>query len=104
MAKRSKIKITVLKALPSSLIFGDNPPMGEAREACSRFKVGQEFIVEEDGNMPDGFCSWAWNDIYGIFTTLRFGGNFSWMKEKGTNIACCTDGLRPVIFELRRIE
>lgn len=104
MAERSKVKITVLKALNSQEVFGDKPPMGEAREACTLFKVGQEFVVGEDGRMPEGFCTWAWNDIYGIVNTLRFGGNFPWMKEKGTNIACCTDGLRPVIFKLKRME
>jgi len=26
------------------------------------------------------------------------------MKEKGVVISCCTDGLRPVIFKLERIE
>jgi uncharacterized repeat protein (TIGR04076 family) len=85
-------------------LFGDNPPLGEAIEECSRFNIGQEFIVGEDGEMPEGFCSWAWNDIYKVVTALRFGGNFPWMKTEGTSISCCTDGLRPVIFELRRIK
>lgn len=104
MAEKSKVKITVLKKLNTKQIFGDNPPMGQSIEACDQFKVGQEFIVGEDGRIPEGFCAWAWNDIYGVLTALRFGGNFPWMKEKGTSVSCCTDGLRPVIFELRRIE
>ena len=104
MAERSKVKITVLKKLNTEQIFGDNPPMGQSIETCDQFEVGQEFIVEEDGRIPEGFCTWAWNDIYGVLTTLRFGGNCPWMKEKGTSVSCCTDGLRPVIFELRRIE
>jgi uncharacterized repeat protein (TIGR04076 family) len=103
MAK-DKIKITVLKKTTSKQIFGDNPPLGQAIDACRRFKEGQEFIVGEDGGMPKGFCSGAWNDIYKKVITLRHGGNFPWMKTEGTSISCCTDGLRPVIFELRRMK
>jgi len=101
MAERSKVKITVVKTPSTEEIFGDSPPMGQALEACTRFKVGQEFIT--DGTIPEGFCSWAWNNIYKEILTLAFGGNFPWMKEKGTGVFCCTDGFRPVIFELRRI-
>jgi len=104
MVERSEVKITVVKKTDSKQIFGDNPPMGQAQEACSMFKEGQEFIVDKDGGMPEGFCHWAWNDIYKKVMTLSFGGNFHWMKEEGTAISCCTDGLRPVIFELRRIK
>jgi uncharacterized repeat protein (TIGR04076 family) len=103
MSKKSTIKITVLKKTDSKQIFGDNPPMGQAIEACSRFIEGQEFFLGEGGGMPEGFCPWAWNDIYKVVNTLKHGGNFPWMKTKGTSISCCTDGLRPVIFDIRRI-
>lgn len=102
MPEGSKVKITVVKLLSTEEIFGDSPPMGQTLDACTRFKVGQEFIT--DGTIPEGFCSWAWNNIFKEILTLRFGGNFPWMKEKGTGVFCCTDGFRPVIFELRRIE
>ncbi len=104
MAEKSKVKITVRKLTESKQIFGDKLPMGQSMEACSRFKEGQEFTVEEDGLMPGGFCAWAWNDLNKAVTTLRYGGNFPWMNKKGTGVFCCTDGFRPVIFELRRIE
>ena len=104
MVKASRVKITVLKKTDSKQIFGDKPPTGQALEACSRLEEGQEFFVEEDCKMPEGFCFWAWNDIFKKVITLSFGGNLPWMKERGTSISCCTDGLRPVIFELRRIE
>lgn len=96
-----KLKITVLKKLNTTDIFGDNPPLGETVEACHQFEVGQEFIVGEDGNMPESFCHWAWNDVYKALVTLAFGGHFS---GKASIVRCCTDGLRPVIFEIRRIE
>ena len=104
MVERSRLKIKVLKKTDTKQIFGDSPPMGQSIEACSRFKEGQEFIVEKNADMPEGFCHWAWNDLYKVVVTLMLGGNFPWMKEEGTSVSCCTDGLRPVIFELRRIE
>ena len=103
MVKKSKVKITVLKKLSSKDVFGDNPPTGRVKEACREFDVGQEFIVGEDGGMPEGFCHWAWNDVYKIVTTLIYGGSF-FEKKDTPNVHCCTDAFRPVIFELRRIE
>jgi uncharacterized repeat protein (TIGR04076 family) len=102
MVKTSKVKITVLKKLSSRDVFGGSPPMGQATEACGQFDVGQEFIVGEDGGMPEGFCHWAWNDMYKVVTTLMFGGSFS-EKRDTPIVRCCTDGLRPVIFKLERI-
>jgi uncharacterized repeat protein (TIGR04076 family) len=99
-----KVKITVLKKTDTKQIFGDNPPLGQAIDACTLFEEGQEFIVDEDGGMPEGFCHWAWDDLYKVVTTLSYGGNFPWTKEKGTTISCCTDGNRPVIFRIKRIE
>ena len=104
MVESSRVKITVVKKTDSKQIFGDNPPMGQEIDACSVFREGQEFTVGEGCDMPKGFCHWAWNDIHKKVVTLMFGGNFPWMKEEGTSVSCCTDGLRPVIFELRRIE
>jgi len=103
MVNKGKVKITVLKKLSTKEIFGDNPPMGEALEACGQFDTGQEFVVGEDGRMPEGFCHWAWNDMYKVVTTLRYGGSFSEKKKETAIVRCCTDGLRPVIFKLERV-
>jgi uncharacterized repeat protein (TIGR04076 family) len=105
MAERSKVKITVLKKFKPTEVFGDDL-LAETniKEACAVFNVGQEFIIGEDAKVPEGFCLWAWNDLYTALTHLRFGGDFPWMKEKGSIIACCSDGLRPVIFKLERIK
>lgn len=104
MVERGKLKITVLKKTDTKQIFGDNPPIRQSIEACTVFREGQVFIVGEDGDMPEGFCHWAWHDLYKKVITLMYGGNFPWMEEEGTSVSCCTDGLRPVIFELRRME
>jgi len=98
------VKITVLKRLNNKELFGSNQPLEFiAAPQCDRLKKGQVFISEE-GKFPDGFCAWAFADIQRDITTLRFGGSFPWIKEQGAVLSCCTDGARPVIFKLERIE
>lgn len=49
-------------------------------------------------------CGWAWDDIYKDVQTLRFHGDFQWFTEEGASVNCCTDGLRPVVFRVERID
>ena len=106
MAERSKVKITVIKKLGTTQIFGKRLPevADSVEEVCDALKEGQEFIVPENGSYPQGFCTWAWNDIYPEVTTLRLGGNFPFMKKEGMIYSSCSDGVRPVIFKLERIK
>lgn len=104
MAGRSRVRITVLRRFDQSEVFKKSPvQMAAPLEACELYRDGQEFVVGEDGNMPTGFCTSAWNTIFGNVRTLAFGGNFPWFSEKGVSINCCSDGLRPVVFKLERI-
>lgn len=102
MVELHNVKITVLKRFHPSEVFEKSPVTSHAREACSLFKDGQEFIVE-NLEMPEGFCTSAWVSVYSIIQLLSFGGDLPWIKEKGVAISCCIDGLRPVIFKLKRI-
>ena len=85
---------------PSALIFSRIVIPGGVQE-------GQEFVT--NFAKPLGFCDWAWNDIHQYVAVLLAEGNFAgslfdgWMKDEKTMIACCTDGIRPVIFKLERI-
>ena len=104
MAEIPKIKITVLRRFSPKEVFAKNPvtpvrPM----VACERLKDGQEFFIGQDRAMPEGFCPSAWQSIYANVRTLQFGGNMPFYKEKGIAISCCTDGLRPVVFEIKRV-
>ena len=103
-----KCKITVLKKLIDEDL---------AREyclnetgVCNAFEVGQEFIAEYPQKEPDDFpCAGAWSDISNFVFVLLSGGNFGpsglkWMKNDRTMITCCSDGVRPVIFKIERIE
>ena len=96
------VKITVLKRL----LLGDEVAAYKEGQwaPCDRLVEGQEFVVEgRTLEMPPGFCSWAWVDINKFVVTLARGGNFLGSKP-GKTVACCTDGYRPVIFGLERVE
>lgn len=99
-----KVKITVVKKIHNKDMFGDKPPVGFTNNpVCDKVEVGQEYI-SEGGACPEGFCAWAFADIQRDITHLRLGGDYPWIKEKGAVLACCTDGVRPVVFKLERIE
>ena len=102
-----KARITVIKKLNLHDIYGDKPPAAFDEDRitpeCDRFTVGQEFMVDNH-NCPDGFCNWAFADIQRDLVHILYGGYYPWMKEKGVAISCCTDGLRPVIFKIEKLD
>ncbi len=100
-----KVKITVLKRMLFEDIAEEYRTGGKA--LCELFIEGQEFVAEDSGpyGPPVDFCPWAWDDIYKFFIALKQGGSFAAdMKDDKTVIACCTDGVRPVIFKLERSD
>jgi uncharacterized repeat protein (TIGR04076 family) len=94
----NKVKITVLKKLFHEDLVLEYTNTGTA-EPCSHFQEGQEFIVSEKApwDMPDGFCGWAWADIQKMVWGMARGG-------PNVTVTCCTDGYRPVVFLLEKIE
>ena len=96
-------KITVLKKMYNQDVVEEYSLPGYNTSPCTRFDEGQEFVV--NGNeRPQNFCDWAWNDIHKVLLTLKKKGDFGpWMKDGNTIIACCTDGLKPVVFKLERV-
>jgi len=100
----TKVKITVVKKISRKDMFGNNPPVETILPPeCDRLEVGQEFI-SEDCDCPPDFCNWAFADIQRDIAHLFFGGSYPFLKEEGVALSCCTDGSRPVIFKLERIE
>jgi uncharacterized repeat protein (TIGR04076 family) len=103
----AKCKITVVKRSLNPELADEfiNMPV----EPCPLFKDGQEFVFEFS-QKPDNFCGWAWDDVYKTVIALARGGNFSkdifdgWMKDDKSMITCCTDGIRPVIFKVERLD
>ncbi len=95
----------MLKRFNPSEVFKKSPATHvEPFGVCERYRDGQEFIVSEDGKMPEDFCTSAWHTIFCKVSTLAYGGDFPFLKEKGIVISCCSDGLRPVVFKLERVR
>jgi uncharacterized repeat protein (TIGR04076 family) len=105
MARRYPVKITVIKKLSAKRFMDTLAGGGWTIFRLMRSSgSGQEFMVEESGAMPPGFCTWAWHDLYPAVTGLRFGGNYPWMKKEGMIYSCCSDGARPVFFKIERMQ
>jgi uncharacterized repeat protein (TIGR04076 family) len=102
MNKRSPLKITVMRQMNAGEIFGEKLPeiVAEGHHSCRRTKVGMEFIVKEDGLMPQGFCSYAWHHISPQVGALQFGAQYPSMKRKGEFYCTCHDGVHPVFYKL----
>jgi uncharacterized repeat protein (TIGR04076 family) len=102
MDKRSQVKITVMKKMRAQEVFGDklSEIVDDRHHVCIRTKEGQEFIVEEEGVMPEGFCSFAWHDIFPQVVALQCGASNASMKKKGETYCTCHDGVHPVFYKL----
>ena len=99
--------------------------------ACTCYNVGDEFIFERDGERDDFWhmglntlvktkadphtvaggpamphCSEAWDAFSRYIYTGLQGGSImrGWMKEENMMITCCSDGTRPVIFKIERMD
>lgn len=104
-----RCKITVIKKsyFPE---LADTYCMESDPGVCHLFEVGQEMIVDKDAyfsmRVPGGFCSEAWHCISHYVYAAIQGGSImeGWMKKENTMIACCNDGVRPVVFKLERID
>jgi uncharacterized repeat protein (TIGR04076 family) len=102
---RENIKITVSKKIEPEYIFGHKltTDSGGVISSCPVFEEGDEFITE-GLSIPDSFCTFAWAAIYRNLSILFWGGDFDGFLGPGVNYACCSDGVRPVVFKLERLE
>jgi len=101
-----RVKITVQKKVDPKVIFGEDVPLQPGKDhpyPICPVDENAEWIVEKDGSMPEGFCSWAWRDLYKDLAVLRQGAFFDgWVKPPYMYTAC-TDGVRPVSFKLETL-
>jgi len=103
-----KCKITVLrtecyKDLQKAYLA--DPESG----VCPMFHEGDVFMVDGDvfWKMMNGkFCSEAWDCISRYVYSALQGGSImkGWTNDEKMMITCCSDGTRPVIFKLERID
>jgi uncharacterized repeat protein (TIGR04076 family) len=102
----NKVKITVLRRGFNKDFVDLYVERERARDLgpCEVFREGQEFVVDPIAGMPEGFCAWAWDDLYKVLVAYSAGGSFGeWYEGGDTVIACCTDGTRPVYFKLEKL-
>lgn len=98
---------------------------------CPCYNPGDEFIFRRDDERDDfwhiglgtlvktkgdpdkvaggpkmPFCSEAWDAIARYIYTGLQGGSImkGWMKNENEMITCCSDGTRPVIFKIERMD
>ncbi|MCD8027684.1 MAG: TIGR04076 family protein [Erysipelotrichaceae bacterium] len=71
---------------------------------CHLMKEGDTFITSGPFGcgMPENFCDMAWHAIELQATSLATVGKVFGVDD--VHIACCNDGVRPVIFKLEAIE
>ena len=70
---------------------------------CPAMKGGDVFTTGGmfGNSKPEGFCEYAWQAIQNIACTLAGGGK---VFGEDYNIACCNDGVRPVIMKLEAVD
>ena len=93
-----KAKITVVKKMYNEDLVKQYSSFGPEHSTCPKLEEGQTFICGKD--MPEGFCSWAWDDIHKLVFAALGGADFNEIVPNCTNennaiIGCCTDGFRP---------
>lgn len=122
-----KCRVTVLdkKLYPElqRLYCADRDP-----GVCPCYNVGDEYVFERYAGRDDFWhmgtgtlikgsgdvagsdgvphCSEAWDAISRYIYSALQGGSImrGWMNDERVMIACCSDGTRPVIFKIERID
>ena len=97
-----QVKITVLKKEFYPELANEYLTEGQETGACPILHEGDSFIYAGGAIMPEGFCPWAWIDLYNQISGLAAQEENTWYKPN-VRIGCCTDGVRPVVFRMEGI-
>ncbi len=70
---------------------------------CPHFECGEIFIFDEELEKQNGgdFCRGAWSAISRHVTEILHGTS---EKEGKMRFVCCSDGTRPVVFRIERLN
>ncbi|MGY5880759.1 MAG: TIGR04076 family protein [Candidatus Thorarchaeota archaeon] len=100
----SKLKVTVIRKFTPEDVFGPNHGItynGGEIPSCP-LELGQEFIVDDHRDRPEGFCGRAWHDLYTTLMAFYYGGDMEW-PAPGVTYQPCGDGVKPVVFRIEKI-
>jgi uncharacterized repeat protein (TIGR04076 family) len=99
VGKIADVRISILKRTFNREIVEAYAREPENWKPCQVFEEGQSFLVSRDEpwNKPENFCGWLWADIQKMVWGMARGGPDHF-------VTCCTDGYRPVIVKLERVE
>lgn len=96
------VRITVLRIEFYPELADEYLAEGRQAGACPLHAVGDSYLYTGGAEKPDGLCPWAWMDLYRTVSALYSGADENdWYTDSRTRVECCTDGVRPVIFEIR---
>jgi len=99
------VKITVLKKMFYSDLADTYLTEGKEVGPCPLLDENDSYIFTGNAVMPEGFCPWAWIDIYRSVNALSAGATYTpWNNKDNTQIICCTDGIRPVVFSIEALD
>ena len=99
-----QVKITVIRKEFYPDLAEEYLTEGKEVGPCPLLEEGDTFVYDSAAQMPEGFCPWAWIEIYRSISVMSAGGKFTpWNKREGQTIVCCTDGIRPVVFKLEAL-
>lgn len=100
-----KVRITVLRKEFYKDFAEEYLTEGAQAGSCVLLNEGDTFLFEGNAQMPEGFCPWAWIDIYQSVNAISSGSTFTpWNRRDSQTIVCCTDGIRPVVFKVEAVE
>ena len=100
-----KVRITVLKTEFYPELAERYLTEGREAGPCPLQQVGDVFYYEGGAEKPEGLCPWAWIDLYRGISTLANGPLVNDLySHEDRRILCCTDGVRPVIYELALLD
>lgn len=100
---RRQVRITVLRREFYPELADEYLVEGRAAGPCPLLDVGDTFFYDGGAVMPEGFCPWAWIDLYGMVAAMAGREENHWYKPD-VSIGCCTDGVRPVVFRIEGLK
>lgn len=99
MPRNHAVRITVKKKLFHQDLVDQYTDTPETWKPCQKFNEGDQYLIDANApwDKPEGFCGWAWADMQKMLWGMSRGGPKRFVTS-------CTDGYRPVIFLLERID